>query len=78
LSTSALCGTVGSRFRAMRHRAESILFDEFNRISLRIRVYSIYKTVLAHESEDPWVQFNEKTQGLKSCETVPLSLSLTV
>jgi hypothetical protein len=28
-------------------------------------------TVLAHESEDPGVQFNEKTEGRKSCENCP-------
>jgi hypothetical protein len=31
------------------------------------------KTVLAHESGDPGVQFNEKTMGRKSHDTVPLS-----
>jgi hypothetical protein len=34
---------------------------------------SICKTVLAHESGDPGVQFNEKTEGRKSRETVPLN-----
>jgi hypothetical protein len=33
---------------------------------------SICKTVLAHESGDPGVQFNEKTEGRKSRKTVPL------
>jgi hypothetical protein len=40
---------------------------------LYIRIYSICKTVLAHESGDPGVQLNEKkTEGRKSRETVPL------
>jgi hypothetical protein len=30
------------------------------------------KTVLAHEPGYPGVQFNKKTKGQKSCETVPL------
>jgi hypothetical protein len=47
----------------MRHNAESIFVVEFNRISPRIRNYSIWKTVLAHESRDPGVQFNKKTEG---------------
>jgi hypothetical protein len=38
--------------------AESIFFVEFNRISPRFE--SICKTVLAHESGDPGVQFHEK------------------
>jgi hypothetical protein len=33
---------------------------------------SICKTVLSHESGDPGVQLNEKTEGRKSRETVPL------
>jgi hypothetical protein len=33
---------------------------------------SICKTVLAHESGDPGVQFNEKTADRKSRATVPL------
>jgi hypothetical protein len=37
----------------------------------------ICKTVLAHESGDPGVQFNEKTEGRKSRDTVPLK-ELTV
>jgi hypothetical protein len=36
---------------------------------------SICKTVLAHESGDPGVQVNEKTEGRKSRDTVPLNLS---
>jgi hypothetical protein len=48
----------------MQHSAESIEYlREFE---------SICKTVLAHESGDPGVQFNEKTEGKKSRETVPL------
>jgi hypothetical protein len=35
---------------------------------------SICKTVLAHESGDPGIQFNEKTDGKKSRDTVPLSV----
>jgi hypothetical protein len=34
---------------------------------------SICKTVLAHESGDPGVQFNEKTEGRKSRDTVSLN-----
>jgi hypothetical protein len=63
LVESALCGTAGSRLRAMPHSAKSIFVVEFNRISPRIRIYSICKTVLAHESGDPGVQFNEKNRG---------------
>jgi hypothetical protein len=33
----------------------------------------IFKTVLAHESGDPGVQFNEKNEGRKSREIVSLS-----
>jgi hypothetical protein len=55
----------------MRHSTESILFVEFSRRSPRIRIYM--KTVLAHESGNPGVQFNEKTEGRKSRDTVPLS-----
>jgi hypothetical protein len=33
---------------------------------------SICKTVLAHESGDPGVQFNEKNEGRKSRDTVSL------
>jgi hypothetical protein len=31
----------------------------------------IFETALAHESEDPGVLFDEKTQGRKSLKTVP-------
>jgi hypothetical protein len=34
---------------------------------------SIYKTVLAHESGDPGVQFNDKNEGRKSRDTAPLN-----
>jgi hypothetical protein len=34
------------------------------------------KTVLAHESGDPCAQYNEKSKGRKSRETVPLTLIL--
>jgi hypothetical protein len=51
----------------MWHSAESIFVVEYLR-----KFESICKTVLAHESEDPGVQFNEKTEGPKSRETVPL------
>jgi hypothetical protein len=59
------------RLRAMRNSAESIFVVESKRISLRIR--SIFKTAIAHESVDPGELFDEKTRGLKSRETVPLS-----
>jgi hypothetical protein len=32
----------------------------------------MFKTALAHESEGPGAPFNEKTEGSKSRETVPL------
>jgi hypothetical protein len=54
----------------MRHSAESIFAFEFNRISPRIRIY--IQNLLAHESGDPGVQFNEKPEGRKSRETLPL------
>jgi hypothetical protein len=44
----------------MPHSAESILVVEYLR-----EFESICKTVLAHESGDPGVQFNEKNRGLK-------------
>jgi hypothetical protein len=34
----------------------------------------ICKTVLTHESGDPGVQFNEKTEGKKYLDTVPLTV----
>jgi hypothetical protein len=44
----------------MRHRAESIFVVEYLR-----EFESICKTVLAHESGVPGVQFNEKNRGSK-------------
>jgi hypothetical protein len=32
-----------------------------------------FKAALAHEPGDPGVLFDEKTEGRKSCETVPLN-----
>jgi hypothetical protein len=58
---SALCGIARSRFLSS------------NLIEYLREFESICKTVLAHESGDPGVQFNEKTVGRKSRETVPLS-----
>jgi hypothetical protein len=54
----------------MRHSAESSNGIEFLR-----EFESICKTVLAHESGDPGVQFAEKPQRSKSRETVPLTQS---
>jgi hypothetical protein len=52
----------------MRHCAESNLIIEY------LRKYKfIFKTALAHELGDPGVLFAEKTEGQKSCETVPLN-----
>jgi hypothetical protein len=51
----------------MRRNAESIFVVE------QLHEFKfICKTVLAHESGDPGVQFNEKTEGQKSRDTVPL------
>jgi hypothetical protein len=58
---SALCGIARSRFSAS------------NRIELLRQFESIFKPALAHESGDPGVPFKEKTEGRKSCETVPLT-----
>jgi hypothetical protein len=44
----------------MGHSAESIFVVEYLR-----EFESICKTVLAHESGDPGVQFNEKNRGSK-------------
>jgi hypothetical protein len=49
----------------MRHSADLIFFVESNRITPQIRIYSIFKTALAHESGDPGVLFNKKKQGSK-------------
>jgi hypothetical protein len=62
-----------SRLLAIRHSVKSIFVVEF--IEYLREFESICKTVLAHESWDPGVQFNEKTEGRKSLETVPLSFS---
>jgi hypothetical protein len=58
---SALCGIERSRF------SSSNLVKDLREFE------SICKTVLAHESGDPRVQFNEKTEGRKSRDTVSLS-----
>jgi hypothetical protein len=55
----------------MRHSAESIFSS--NLVEDLREFESICKTVSAHESEDPGVQFNEKTEGQKSRDTVPLN-----
>jgi hypothetical protein len=39
LVDSALCGTAGSRLRAMRHCTESVFVVEFNRRSPQMRIY---------------------------------------
>jgi hypothetical protein len=54
----------------MRHSAESIFSVEFNRISPRIRIYM--QNRFSPWIKGPGVQFNEKTEGWKSRETVPL------
>jgi hypothetical protein len=59
----ALCGIVRSRFLLS------------NLIEYLREFESICKTVLAHESGDPGAQFNEKSEGQKSRETVPLNRS---
>jgi hypothetical protein len=43
-----------------------------NRIELLREFESVFKTALAHESKDPGVPFNEKTEGRKSREAAPL------
>jgi hypothetical protein len=53
-------------------REYKIFVVESNRISPRIRSYSICKADLAHESGDSGVPLNEKTEGRKSREAVPL------
>jgi hypothetical protein len=57
---SALCGIARSRFSSS------------NLIEYPREFESICKTVLAHKSGGPVVQFNEKTEGRKPRETVPL------
>jgi hypothetical protein len=103
LVDSGLCGTAGSRLRAMPHSGELGLHAMQHSTELRLRPMphsgelqltlcriarsrnsslcsrfslnlieylrefeSICKTVLAHESGDPGVQFIEKTEGRKS------------
>jgi hypothetical protein len=55
----------------MPHSAEPIFFLS-NLIEYLREFESICKTVLASVSGDPGVQFNEKTEGRKSRETVSL------
>jgi hypothetical protein len=57
---SALCGIAPSQFFS------SNLIEDLREIK------SICKTILAHESGDPGVQLNEKTEGQKSRDAVPL------
>jgi hypothetical protein len=53
---------------SMLHSAESIFIIEY------LREYEfIFETALAHESGDPGVLIDEKTEGRKSRATVPLS-----
>jgi hypothetical protein len=56
------------KLRAMPHR-----FSLSNLIENLREFESICKTDLAHESGDPGVQFNEKTEHQKSRETVPFT-----
>jgi hypothetical protein len=66
LVDSALCGIAQSRF------SSSNLVEDLREFE------SICKIVLAHESGDPGVQFNEKNEGRKSRDTVSLKPSNTV
>jgi hypothetical protein len=53
----------------MQHSAESIFIIEY------LREYEyIFKTALAHESGGPGVLIDEKTEGQKSRDTVPLTM----
>jgi hypothetical protein len=67
-----------SRLHAMEHSAELWLpavghsVDLIFVIEYLCKFKSICITVLAHESGDPGVQFNRKTEGKKSCENVSL------
>jgi hypothetical protein len=61
------------RLPAMRHSEQSIFVIEYLH-----EIEFTCKTVLAHESGDPGVQFNEKTEARKSRETVPLSIILNL
>jgi hypothetical protein len=67
---------LGPLIHGLKRRAEfrlrAVRFSSSNRIELLREFESICKTVLAHESGDPGVQFDEKTRGRKSRETVPL------
>ena len=56
----ALCGIAQSQFLLL------------NLIEYLREFESLCKTVFAHESGDPKVQFNKITEGQKSRETVPL------
>jgi hypothetical protein len=58
----------------MRHSADSIFSS--NLIEDLREFESICKTVLANESGNQGVQFNKKTEGRKSGDTVTLNLSL--
>jgi hypothetical protein len=60
------------RLCSLTHSAELLAISSSNRIKLLREFESICKTVLAHESGDPGVQFDEKIRGRKSRETVPL------
>jgi hypothetical protein len=51
-------------------------FSSSNLIEYFCEFESTCKTVLAHESGDPGVQFNEKTEGRKSRDTVPLKFNV--
>jgi hypothetical protein len=53
-------------------------FSSSNLIEYLRELESICKPVLAHESGDPGVQFNEKTEGPKSRQTVPLRWSVMI
>jgi hypothetical protein len=75
LVDSALCRIAGSRDSALCGIAQSCdsalcgiarsRFSSLNSIKYLSKFESICKTVLAHESGDPGVQFNEKNRGSK-------------
>jgi hypothetical protein len=72
LRLRATLHSMGSQLPAMWHSAELIFVVEY-----LCEFKSICKTVLAHESGDPEVQFNEKKpKGKKSLDTVPLTAEL--
>jgi hypothetical protein len=52
----------------MQHSAESIFIIEY-----LCKYEFIFKTALAHESWGPGVLIDEKTEGRKSRDTVPLN-----